>query len=119
MKTGLALKTRKKRSTKKDRELVLTISLYLLNQEMLRKLFWNVKSADYDKIKQQVKIGINTTKGKLGTTLGKLRKVSKLLSDHLYDQGVTFRKAKIIFFVDREDEQMERIYQLLDHVDEQ
>jgi hypothetical protein len=112
-------KTAKKRSVSKtNRELVLNIYMFLLNSETMRKCFWNIKSVDYNKVNQTLDIGINTTKGKLGTTLGKLRKNSKSLSDYLFTQGITFRKAKINFFVDKEDIEMERIYNLLDSVDE-
>jgi hypothetical protein len=112
-------KTAKKRSiSKTNRELVLNIYMFLLNSETMRKCFWNIKSVDYNKVNQTLDVGINTTKGKLGTTLGKLRKNSKNLSDYLFNQGITFRKAKINFFVDKEDVEMERIYNLLDSVDE-
>ncbi|MEM1312269.1 MAG: hypothetical protein AAGF07_02280 [Patescibacteria group bacterium] len=109
-------KARKNRSKKKEREFILTTSLFLLSKEELRKQFWNVKSVKYDKQIQKVSVGINTTNGKHGTTLAKLRKVAKDLSNHLYDQGLTFRQAKIGFFIDKEEEQIERIYQLLDKV---
>jgi nucleoid-associated protein YejK len=111
------LKIRKTGSRKRNRELLLTVSVFLLNQEVLRRQFWTVKSVHYDQVNQQIKIGINTTNGKLGTTLAKLRKTSKDLSDYLYDQGVTFRKAKITFFVDKQDVELERIYSLLHSVE--
>lgn len=103
----------KSKSSKKNRELLLTISIFLLNQEELRKQFWNVKSVSYDKNAQVVHVGINTTNGKLGTTLTKLRKVSRRLSDYLYEHGLTFRKANIKFFVDKTEAELERIYNLL------
>lgn len=109
----LLTRPKKRTPTKPNRELLLNVSMFLLNQEMLRKQFWNVKSASYDKVNQKVNIGINTTSGRLGTTLSKLRKTSKFLSDYLYEQGLTFRKAKINFFVDKEDMEIERIYNLL------
>jgi hypothetical protein len=98
---------------KVDRELLLTVSLFLLNQEELRKLLWTVKSVNYSKVDQIVKIGISTTNGKMGTTLSKLRKTSKYLSDYLYDQGVTFRKTQVKFFVEKEDIEIERLFNLI------
>jgi hypothetical protein len=98
---------------KRNKEMLLTISVFLLNQEELRKQFWNVKSVQYDIANKTVSIGINTTQGKLGTTLSKLRKVSRRLSDYLYDHGLTFRKTKIKFFVDKTEVELERIYNLL------
>lgn len=116
MDKAVRTKSKKNNSKKKERELVLTVSLFLLSKEELRKQFWNVKSVHYDKQVQKISVGINTTNSKLGTTLTKLRKVSKDLSNHLYEQGLTFRQAKISFFVDKEEEEIERIYQLLEKV---
>ena len=107
------LKKSKSHARKKNRELLITVSVFLLNQEELRKQFWNVKSVHYDISTQTVKIGINTTNGKLGTTLTKLRKTSRKLSDYLYEHGLTFRKANIKFFVDKTEVELERIYSLL------
>jgi hypothetical protein len=113
MEKALLTKKTKSGNRKNDRELLLTVSVFLLNQEELRKQFWTVKSINYNKTDQIVKIGINTTNGKLGTTLAKLRKTSRNLSDYLYDQGITFRKTKIVFYVDKEDFEIERIYNML------
>lgn len=116
-----ALRVRgKQQSLKKrrNRELVLNVSMFLLNQEQLKNQFWTVKTVSYEVASQKVSIGINTTNGKLGTTLTKLRKTSKELSDFLYDQGLTFRKAKIVFFVDKEDIEIERIYNLLHSIEQ-
>jgi cell division protein FtsB len=112
------IRSRKTKQKKIGRELILTVSMFLLNQEELRKQFWNVKTVNYDKVAQKVKIGINTTNGKLGTTLTKLRKTSKKLSEYLFDQGLTFRRAEIVFFVDKNDVELERIYSLLEQIDQ-
>ena len=109
-------KSNKNSLKKKEREFLLTVSLFLLGKEELRKQFWNVKSVKYDKLNQKLNVGINTTNGKYGTTLSKLRKVAKDLSNHLYDEGLTFKKAKVVFFIDREEEEIERIYQMLEKV---
>lgn len=111
------LKSKKTNHRKQNRELVLTVSMFLLNQETLRKQFWTVKSVDYVKTEQVLRVGINTANGKLGTTLSKLRKTSKDLSEYMYEQGLTFRKAKVEFFVDKQDIELERIYNLLQNVD--
>lgn len=115
-----ALRVRKSKlnqKKRKSRELILTVSMFLLNQESLKNQFWTVKSVNYDSTAQKVSVGINTTNGKLGTTLTKLRKTSKYLSDYLYEYGLTFRKAKIVFFVDKEDIEIERIYNLLHSIE--
>lgn len=112
------MKKTPQKNTKKERELLLNVSFFLLGHETMRKCFWNVKSVEYNKSEQALNIGINTTNGKLGTTLQKLRKTSKELSDYLYEQGLTFRKAKINFFVDKEDIEIEKVYNLLEAVEE-
>ncbi len=106
-----------KRHKKADRELLLTVSMFLLGREELRKLFWTVKTVDYDRTEQKLSVGISTVTGKLGTTLAKLRKTSRDLSDYLYEQGLTFRQAKIRFYVDKEDEKLQRVYDLLEEVE--
>ncbi len=103
---------------KANRELLLSVSIFLLGREELRKQFWTVRSVTYDRQNQKVAIGINTITGKLGTTLAKLRKTAKDLSDYLYEQGLTFRKVKINFFVDKEDEKLQKIYTLLEEIEQ-
>lgn len=102
---------------KEYRDMLLTISMFLLGREELRRLFWTVKNVKYDKFDQKVSVGITTVTGKLGTTLARLRKTSKDLSDYLYEQGLTFRKAQIQFYVDKEDEKLQRVYNLLEQVE--
>jgi hypothetical protein len=115
------IKTHKKQQSinkRRNREFMLTVSMFLLSRESLKKQFWSVKSVKYDGTQQKVSVGVNTTNGKLGTTLAKLRQTSHDLSDYLYDQGLTFRKAKIVFFVDKEDIEIERIYNLLHTIEQ-
>lgn len=100
-----------------DRKLLLTVSIFLLGREEMKQQFWTIKSVRYDKTNQQIAVGISTITGKLGTTLAKLRKTSRDLSDYLYQEGLTFRQAKIKFFVDKEDEELQRVYNLLEKVE--
>lgn len=107
---------KKKNQRKENRELVVNISMFLLGNEKMKNLFWNIKTVEYAKFENKIKIGINTTK-KLGTTLEKLRSVAKDLSNYLYEQGLTFqRQTQVVFFVDKEDEFVARIYNILDKV---
>jgi hypothetical protein len=46
------------------------------------------------------------------------RKTAKVLSDYLYEQGLTFKKTKISFFVDKEDEKLQKIYTLLEEIEQ-
>ncbi len=102
---------------KNERELITTISMYLLKNESLRSQFWNIKSVFYDHHKQEVRIGISTINGKLGTTLQKLRKTCKGLADFLYEHGQTFKHAHIIFFVDKDDEKINKVYNILEKIE--
>jgi RNA processing factor Prp31 len=110
---------KKKNHRKENRELVVNISMFLMGNEKMKNLFWNVKNVDYIKSEGTIKIGINTTK-KLGTTLEKLRSVAKDLSNYLYEQGLTIRRrTKIEYYVDKEDEMVARIYNLIDSVEKE
>jgi len=111
-------KNRKSNYTKKNREFILTISMYLLNQEVLKSLFWNVKSVDYRAQEREMNIGISTTNGKLGTTLSKLRKTARGLSDYLYEQGLTFRPTQIQFYIDKHDEEIVRMNSMLEEIEQ-
>jgi|GEM_PF-908906 len=107
---------KKKNQRRENRELVVNISMFLLGNEKMKNLFWNIKTVEYQKFENKIKIGINTTK-KLGTTLEKLRSVAKDLSNYLFEQGLTFqRQTQVVFFVDKEDEFVARIYNILDKV---
>jgi len=110
---------RKTNHTKKNREFIVTVSMFLLGQETLRTLFWTVKSVQYQSQLQKVRVGISTTDGKYGTTLNKLRKTARGLSDFLYEQGLTFRQAHIEFFIDTTDEDLVRMNAMLDTIDTQ
>ncbi len=100
----------------KNRQLIVSISLFLLGREELRNLFWNIRSAKYSGKTQRVEIGISTIDGKLGTTLEKLRKTCKPLSQYLYESGITFRKAHIHFFVYKQDDTEQRVNTILDSI---
>lgn len=103
---------------RQNRQILVNVGMYLLNQEGLKNQYWEIKSIKYNSMSQKLNIGINTTDGKFGTTLEALRKQSKGLAEYLYEQGVTFRVSKIKFFIDREDEKIQRIYDVLDRVKE-
>lgn len=102
---------------RKQRELLLTISVFLLGREELRNQFWNIVSTKYESSTNQLNVGISTVEGKYGTTLQKLRKTAKHLSQYLYDQGLTFRKSHIHFFVHKEENELARIEHLLDTIE--
>jgi hypothetical protein len=68
---------------KKTRELTLTVSVFLLGREEVKGLFWNILNTHYEHQNNVINIGISTIEGKLGTTLQKLRKTAKYLSQYL------------------------------------
>lgn len=106
--------TKKTNHRKSNRELLLNISMFLLNQEKLKSLFWTVKTVDYIRSENTINIGINTTT-KLGTTLQKMRTLRKNLAQHLFELHLTQnRPAMINFFVDREDDIVARVYDILE-----
>jgi hypothetical protein len=98
-----------------NRQLQLTISMFLLNQEAMRGLVWTVQHVEYNRETQTIKVGIDTVKSKLlGTTLGKMRKLAKPLAHRLAEQGVTLRAANVEFYVHKQNEALQRIYSLLE-----
>lgn len=110
-------KTAGYRIERKERELISAVSIFLLGREELKSQFWNIKSVSYNHKTQTINIGISTIKGKLGTTLQKLRKTCKHLSEYLHENGFTFRKTHINFFVDKKDEDLERVQKILEKVE--
>lgn len=107
-----------KRLSKREREFISNISMFLLTREELRKQFWNIKSAQMVFEKNELRIGISTLEGKLGQTLEALRKVAKPLGEHLFLTEVTTTTPQITFFVDKRDEELEKMYKLLDNINE-
>ena len=113
----MKVQTKKTNHRRGSRELLLNISMFLLNQEKLKNLFWTVKSVDYIRSENTINIGINTTT-KLGTTLQKMRTLRKNLAQHLFELNLTQnRPAMINFFVDREDDIVARVYDILDDLE--
>jgi hypothetical protein len=100
----------------KQRQLKLNITMFLLTQEGLKNQYWSIRSVNYNHINQKLKIGITTTNGKYGTTLTALRKVAKPLADYLYEQGLTLRRVRVNYFIDTNDEYIQKIYDTLDRV---
>ena len=104
---------------KKTRELMLTVSVFLLGREEVKGQFWNVMNTQYDGATNTLNIGISTIEGKYGTTLQKLRKTAKYLSLYLFENGLTFRKSHVHFYIHKEDNELARIEHLLDTIETQ
>ena len=108
----------KRNRKRKQKQFLSNISLFLLGRSEVAGQFWNIKSVNYDKNTQRVNIGIDTIDGQLGTTLDKLRKICKPLSDYLFEQGLTFRRTHVNFFVDKSDQEHNRILGILEKIEE-
>jgi hypothetical protein len=101
---------------KQQRELVSNISMFLLNKKDLRGLIWTVKKVNYIPNENRLEVGVNAQE-KLGTVLEKMRKSAKELAHHLCEVGLTQNRVPHIkFFVDKEDEFLERVYQLIEDI---
>jgi ribosome-binding factor A len=105
-------------STRLTRQLSLTTSMFLLSNETLKGLFWTVHSVKYNRTEQKLKIGIDTIDSKRGTTLSQMRKLAKPLAQKLHDEGLVFKLPMIEFFIQTEHEAIQRIYNLLDKVND-
>jgi hypothetical protein len=100
-----------------DREVIVNINMFLLGEESLKGLFWTVAKIDFEPHAKTLKIGITTTKdGKLGTTLEKLRKKAKPLSDYLCESGALHCRARIYFSLYKQEEDLIRLTEFLDSV---
>ena len=100
----------------KQRQMKLNITMFLLTEEGLKSQYWSIRSVNYNHISQKLKVGITTTNGKYGTTLAALRKVAKPLADYLFEQGLTLRRVRVNYFIDMNDEYIQKIYDTLDRV---
>jgi ribosome-binding factor A len=87
-----------------NKELIVNINMFLLLEESLRGLFWNVAAIDFNPGTRVLKIGITTTDNKLGTTLEKLRKNAKALAQYLFETGSIHCRPRIYFSVYKEAE---------------
>jgi hypothetical protein len=101
-----------------NREVIVNINMFLLGQENLKGLFWNVANIDFNPTTKALKIGITTNDTKLGTTLEKLRKNSKPLSDYLYQSGALHCRARIYFSIYKQEEDIMRVIEMLEPIKE-
>ena len=81
-----------------DKAIITNVNMFLLGQEHLRGIFWNVADVEYKPITQTLRLGITVADNKLGTALEKMRKCSKDMCDYLYDGGFLNAKPKIEFY---------------------
>ena len=107
---------KKANQRKQLREFLTNISMFLLNQEKLKNLLWSVKTIDYKRNQGILRIGINSNDNKLGTILQKLRTLRKPLAEHLYHEGVVNQVPKIEFFVDRDQDIVDKIYGIIEKI---
>jgi hypothetical protein len=99
-----------------DRELLVNVNMFLLGDESLKGLFWNVAEIGYNPATKSLKIAITTTDNKLGTTLEKMRKKAKYLAEYLYDAGAIYCRPRIYFSVFSKNEEELRVAEFLETV---
>ena len=105
--------------SRKQRELTLTVSVFLLGREELKNLFWNIMNVQYTTQNNTLSVGVSTVEGKLGTTLTKLRKTARDLAVYMYESGLTFRKSHVHFYIHTENGELAKIEHLLESLDAQ
>ena len=112
-----SLKIKKQMHLKRaNREVIVNINMFLLNQESLKGLFWNVAKIEFNPNLQTLKIGITTNDTKLGTILEKLRKNAKSLSNYLYESGALHCRSKVHFAIYKQEEDLEAVVQMLEAI---
>jgi hypothetical protein len=82
-----------------DREIIIALNNYLLDQEVLKDLFWNIANVEYLPTPQAIKIGITVDGNKEGTTLLKMRKLAKPIAEMLYVTKLINNKPRVLFHI--------------------
>ena len=82
-----------------DREIIIALNNYLLDQEILKDLFWNVAQVEYLPTPQAIKIGITVDGNKEGTVLSKMRKLAKPIAEMLYLTKLINNKPRVLFSI--------------------
>jgi hypothetical protein len=82
-----------------DREIIVALNNYLLDQEVLKDLFWNIAKVEYLPTPQAIKIGITVDGNKEGTTLLKMRKLAKPIAEMLYVTKLINNKPRVLFHI--------------------
>jgi hypothetical protein len=100
----------------RKRQLSLNVTMFMLNNTGLKDTVWTLKNADYDQIKQVVKVRVESTFGAKGTKINSLKVLAKPLSDYLFEQGITLRRSKVQFYIKRKEESTQSIYKLLESI---
>jgi hypothetical protein len=82
-----------------DREIIVALNNYLLDQEVLKDLFWNIANVEYLPTPQAIKIGITVDGNKEGTTLLRMRKLAKPIAEMLYLTKLINNKPRVLFHI--------------------
>jgi phage-related protein len=103
------------KQSKKQKQLILACSLFLLGQDGTKKTYWTILTAS---IRGKVlKLGVTAQKNKYGTTLTLLRKYAKSLSEYLNHGRYLNFYPKVVFFINKEAEEINELYSLLDSIE--
>jgi hypothetical protein len=99
---------------KKAQSLVQAVNYHIKTSEHLKNVdVVNIKSAKHLVATGKLKIGFTTIEGKYGTVLEKLKKSSRSLSDYLFSLDLFFRPPKIEWFVEKEDDSVDKVRQII------
>jgi hypothetical protein len=105
---------------KKQQSLVEAINYHLSTDEHLKGCeVVNIISAKHTVATKTIKIGFTTIEGKYGTVLEKLKKSNRALSDYLFSLDIFFRPPKIEWFVEKPDDSIDRVKQLLEDIEKE
>jgi hypothetical protein len=106
------------RNSKKEQNFISLVSYFLSQQDSLKTSIVNLKSTKYSFSTNTLSIGYTTIDGKYGTVKQKLTKLARPLSDYMFSRNI-FPKAPLIAFkVQKEDEQVEKVKNLLEKLDQ-
>jgi hypothetical protein len=104
---------------KVNRRMILSINVFLLRQDKMKKTYWTIASCGYKMRENELMIGVTTVDGKMGTTLKNMRSHALELSHFIKDQGLTPKVPRIVFYVYKQDEEdyLDKLNTLIDSVE--
>lgn len=106
------------RNSKKEQNFISLVSYFLSQQDSLKTSIVNLKSTKYSFSTNTLSIGYTTVDGKYGTVKQKLTKLSRPLSDYMFSLNLFPKGPLIAFKVQKEDEQIEKVKNLLEKLDQ-
>ncbi|MGL4758464.1 MAG: hypothetical protein ACRCXZ_03960 [Patescibacteria group bacterium] len=106
------------KNSKKMQELIYHVTYFTTTAEKLKGIIINIKYAKYNFANNTLTVGYTTLDGKYGTAKERLLKCARDLSDYLFSLNLYRQPPKIEFKVKKEDDQIEKVKNLLLKLDE-